>query len=134
MKGWLVGLLTALSPALAGAADAPLRTELACQPERDSGRIVCKVDYRSAGAARIVWADAVVTAAPAFVRPLRARAAASVDAGGASASAGIALVSNARGSGRVSVRARAVVCAGNGVDAGHCQPLERELGAELVLP
>ena len=125
-------LLLAASPALA-LDDAPFTAELSCQPEADSGRIVCKVDYRSQ-AARIVWADAVVTVAPPFVRPLRSRAAATVVQDGTRAGTGIALVSSARGSGRVSVRARAVICERDATDAGHCQPYERELGAELVLP
>jgi hypothetical protein len=136
--GRWVGLLLVAAPSLVAADELAFTAALSCQPALDSGRLVCNVDYRSTSGARIVWADVVITRAPSFVRPLRARASATLERDGASGRAAIALVStparDGAASGPISVRARAVVCGNGEADAGGCTPIQRELNAELTLP
>ena len=128
---WL-GLLLLAAPAWADSRPTALDGGLECQPEGGSSRLVCNVTYRTSRG-RIVWADALVTRAPAFARPLRARVTAAVEPDGAAARAGIALVPSARGSGKLEVRARAVICAAK-ESTSACSPLERELSVALTLP
>jgi len=135
MRRGLWSLLLVAAPGLAGADEPAFVAELSCQPQPGSGRLICSVDYRSTSAGRIAWADALVIAAPPSLRPLRARAAATVEREGAAARASIALVPSAGGGGKITLRARAVVCSASGRgDAGACRPSERELSAELSLP
>jgi hypothetical protein len=125
-----LGLLVSTS-----AAEDAADVTLGCQPALDSGRIVCHVDYRSSSRGLLVWADALVVEAPPFVRPLRARAPAVVEADGAKARAGLAFVPSSGGSGKISVRARLVSCGrGAGEDLERCRPSERELETTLVVP
>ena len=130
---WLALLLLA-APAWADSGQPSLTAELDCQPEAGSSRLVCNVDYRTAATGRIVWADALVTAAPAFARPLRARVTAGVERGGAAARAGLALVPSGRGNGKLEVRARSVICVAGETSKGTCFPVERELSTVLAVP
>jgi hypothetical protein len=119
----------------ASAAPESIAAELGCEQETSSGRFVCRVDYRTTSGARLVWADALVTAAPPFVRPLRSRAVAAVERDGATARAGIALVPSSGGTGPITVRARVVVCSDAAAkDAGSCRSRERELTTTLIVP
>src|SRR5688572_13381346 len=117
------GLFLLAAPALAAADAKAFMAELSCQPETESGRLICRVDYRSTSSARIVWADALVTAAPPSLRPRRPRSAATIERDGVAARAGISLVPSGGGGAKITVRARAVLCSGPSKgDAGECRP------------
>jgi len=109
-----------------------MRAELGCRPEAAPGRVLCELKYVAVSGARLVWADALVTAAPEFVRPLRARVTPErfVDAGSAARKLNLAFVATKSGTGQVTVRARAVVCRGQG-GAERCRPEAHDVRAEI---
>ncbi len=84
--------------------------ELLC-PRAAPGRVVCKVVLRSP-ARRLVWADVLVTQAPTFARPLRARIGfpQRTEHTEQSAVIPLALVAIGAGEGSVDAVARAVLC------------------------
>jgi hypothetical protein len=126
-------LLLAL-PAAGHAQPEKLRATLSCQPEVGYSRLLCRVDFRAAPAGRLVWADALVTRAPASLQPLRARVLAKLADDARSGQAGLGFVSSAGGAGKVGVRARAVVCERDVSDPAGCRPFERELSSDVTLP
>lgn len=116
----------------AGEAPSGLAVELHCRPEAAPGRVLCELKCAVAPGKRLVWADALVTAAPDFARPLRSRVAPErfAPAAATERKLSLALVASKPGVGQVTVRARAVVCQGEG-DAERCHPESREARAEL---
>jgi hypothetical protein len=79
----------------------------------------------------LAWADALVTAAPAFARPLRARVTPErFKEAGSTRKLSLAFVASEAGVGQVTVKARAVVCRGSG-ERERCRPESQELRAEL---
>jgi len=128
--GWL--LASSLLTAPVGAAEPVLRAELTCRPEAAPGRVLCELKYAVAPGSRLAWADALVTAAPDFAKPLRSRVAPE-RFGQASATErklSLAFVASRAGVGRVVVRARAVVCQGQGT-AERCRPRAEDVHAEI---
>lgn len=116
----------------ARAEDQVLSANLSCRPEASPGRVLCEVELE-VSAGRLPWADALVTAAPAFVRPLRSRVGPR-QAGTRQATRirlPIALVATASGKGKVSVRARAVVCHKPSKGPELCLPRTRELSTMI---
>jgi hypothetical protein len=94
--------------------------------------VLCEVELE-VSRGRLPWADALVTAAPGFVRPLRSRV------GPRQAGARqdtrirlpIALVATASGHGRLEVRARAVVCTRSPEGPELCLPDTRTLRTDV---
>jgi hypothetical protein len=128
------GLLAcALSCAgLASADAAQVSAELSCRPEAAPGRVLCELKYAAASGARLTWADALVTATPAFVKPLRSRVTPerSLDAAASTRKLSLAFVATQGGVGPVTVRARAVVCRGTG-PSERCHPETHDVTAEI---
>lgn len=126
--GWLLmGLAAPTRAATPG-----FEAELVCRPEAAPGRVLCELTCRASGAARLSWADAVVTEAPSFVRPLRSRVAPERFSG-ASANERklkLALVASGPGKGALKVKARAVLCEGTGAKE-RCRPETRDVSAEV---
>jgi hypothetical protein len=124
-------LSVASSPA---GADEPAgaRAQLSCRPEAAPGRVLCELRVSALPGARLDWADALVTAAPPFVRPLRARVSPERFAGGSAAERklSLAFVASESGVGMVTVRSRAVVCRGQG-EAERCRPEQHDVQAEV---
>ena len=118
--------------ALASAEEPRVRAELRCRPEAAPGRVLCELKYSAHNAARLVWADALVTDAPEFARPLRARVTPerSKAAGESERKLSLAFVAERSGVGQVRVKARAVVCLGNGAQE-RCRPESQDVFAEL---
>jgi len=127
---WLFSGLLLAAPGAAEEAD--VRAELACRPEAAPGRVLCELKYRAAPGARLVWADALVTQAPAFVRPLRARVTPErfKEAGAAERKLNLAFVAASAGNGPVVVKARAVACRGAG-EKERCRPETHDVRAEI---
>lgn len=128
--GWLlVGFVAA---SLARADEPGMRAELSCRPEAAPGRVLCELTYAASPAARLAWADALITAVPVFVKPLRSRVTPerSLDAQAATRKLTLAFVAAQSGVGQVTVRARAVVCRGQG-KAERCQPETHDVRAEI---
>jgi hypothetical protein len=94
--------------------------------------VLCVLQYRAAAGARRVWADALVTKTPDFARPLRARVSPERFAGDGTSERKLSLgfVASQAGTGTITVRARAVVCRGQG-QAESCRPESHEVTAEL---
>lgn len=109
-----------------------MRAELACRPEAAPGRLLCELRYAALAGARLTWADALVTAVPAFVRPLRSRLGPDRfgEADGAKRSLSLAFVASQDGAGQVTVRARAVICRGEGAEE-RCRPETHDVQAEI---
>jgi hypothetical protein len=109
-----------------------MTAELTCRAEAAPGRVLCELRYRAGSGARLVWADALVTAAPEFVRPLRSRVTPErfTAAGNAERQLSLAFVAAESGTGQVTVRARAVVCRGLG-DQERCRPESQDAQAEI---
>jgi hypothetical protein len=78
------------------------------------------------------WADAVVTSAPAFVKPLRSRVAGSDPSTPRRMRIPLALAATERGSGKVTVLARSVACR-PGPDEEQCDAYVREVSALVVV-
>ena len=128
--GWLLTGLAAVTPA--GAATPGFEAELVCRPEAAPGRVLCELTCRATGSKRLSWADAIVTEAPSFVRPLRSRVAPERFGGGSpnERKLKLALVASGPGKGPLKVKARAVLCEGTGA-AERCRPETREVTAEV---
>jgi hypothetical protein len=109
-----------------------MKAELTCRAEAAPGRVLCELKYRADSGARLVWADALVTAAPDFVRPLRSRVTPErfAAAGSAERSLSLAFLAAKSGTGHVTVRARAVVCRGLG-EQERCRPERQDVRAEI---
>jgi len=109
-----------------------LVAQLSCRPEAAPGRVLCELKFQSPAGARLVWADALVTRTPDFVRPLRSRI--SPERFGAAGSGerklSLAFVASRNGVGQVTVRARAVICRGQAATES-CRPETREIEAEI---
>jgi hypothetical protein len=128
-RSWLGVLLVALPVR----AEPPgMSAELVCRAEAAPGRVLCELKYVASEGTRLVWADALVTAAPAFVKPLRSRVAPEryKDSGPAERKVSLAFVAAKNGVGQVTVNARAVVCRGSGPQE-RCRPEVREVHAEI---
>lgn len=127
-------LVVALALAVTNVAaeESGMSAALTCRPEAAPGRVLCEVQCTAGAGARLVWADALVTEAPAFARPLRARVSPERfgEAGQSSRKLDLAFVASQPGVGRVSVRARAVVCRGQG-EQERCRPETHDVQAEI---
>jgi hypothetical protein len=128
--GFAFGLL--LVAATARADEASLKAELSCRPEAAPGRVLCELKYAVGQGARLAWADALVTASPDFARPLRARVTPErfAQTGGPERKLSLAFVASKPGVGRVTVRARAVVCRGE-AERERCRPRTEDVQAEI---
>jgi hypothetical protein len=126
-----LGLALTLT-SLASADTAEMSAELSCRPEAAPGRVLCELKYAARDGARLTWADALVTATPAFVKPLRSRVTPerSLDAQASTRKLSLAFVAAQSGVGQVTVRARAVVCRGAG-SAERCHPETHDVQAEI---
>ncbi len=131
LRGWL-GLVAAC--AVLGAAPPPpeLTVRLECQRRPAAGRVLCEAELEvDRGVLR--WADVLVVRAPDFARPLRAR----VGPSGLFMKTErrqrlqLALAATELGTGRLVVRARAVVC--TEPSGASCRALSRESGAEVAV-
>jgi hypothetical protein len=109
-----------------------MKAELVCRPEAAPGRVLCELKYAATAGGRLVWADALVTAAPEFVRPLRARVTPERFKGTGSnpQRLSLAFVAARGGVGQVVVEARAVVCRGEG-ESERCRPEIQAAHAEI---
>lgn len=124
-------LVLLVAGASASAQQQAVQAELSCRPEAAPGRVLCELKYSAPSGARIVWADALVTRAPEFARPLRSR----VSPGRFQDDADerkltFAFVATSAGVGTVEVQARAVVCRGTGAHE-RCRPQTLARSAEL---
>ena len=119
----LGGVLALALPASAEPTPDALRASLSCRPQASPGRVLCEVELEVAQG-RLRWGDALVTAAPRFVRPLRSRVGPRQASGQEPTRMRlpIALVATASGKGRLDVRARAVVCSPAPAGAELCLP------------
>jgi hypothetical protein len=114
-------------------AQAPgVRAELGCRAEAAPGRVLCELKYTANEGARLVWADALVTSVPDFVKPLRARITPErfKGAGVGERKLTLAFVAAKAGAGDVVVKARAVVCRGEG-ERESCRPESQDTRAEI---
>ncbi len=109
-----------------------MKAELSCRAEAAPGRVLCELKYSAAEGTRLVWADALVTASPEFVRPLRSRVTPErfSAAGTAERKLNLAFVASKVGVGQVTVRARAVLCRGQGAGE-RCRPETHDVQAEI---
>jgi hypothetical protein len=109
-----------------------MKAELSCRAEAAPGRVLCELKYSAGDGARLVWADALVTASPEFVRPLRSRVTPErfSATGTAERKLNLAFVASRAGVGQVTVRARAVLCRGQGA-AERCRPEAHDVQAEI---
>lgn len=109
-----------------------MKAELTCRPEAAPGRVLCELKFAAQPGARLVWADALVTSSPEFARPLRSRIAPErfKGAGSAERKLSLGLVATGAGVGRVVVKARAVVCRGEGQQE-RCLPQSQDVSAEV---
>jgi hypothetical protein len=124
------GILLADSGAIAG--PPPLEATVACERRPDRGRVVCELEAE-VREGRLAWADALVVEAPEFAHPLKSRVGPR-DAQTRSprrVRLPIAFFAERTGHGQVSVRARAVVCAGSGDE--ECTAASRVARAALVV-
>jgi hypothetical protein len=118
---------------VAARAEAPLvQVSLSCRPEAAPGRVLCELTYVAAAGARLSWVDALVTAAPSFVRPLRSRVTPERfgESTGAERKLSLAFVASSAGVGRVTVKARSVVCRGP-QERSECRPRSHDVVAEI---
>jgi hypothetical protein len=132
LRTTLLGFCFFLSAVPAGADERDMRAELVCRAEAAPGRVLCELKYQAKEGARLVWADALVTEAPEFVRPLRARITPErfKGAGFAERKLSLAFVAAKAGVGPVVVKARAVVCRDAGEDE-RCRPETEDARAEI---
>lgn len=132
-RTWLeVTVAWLVASGAAAAEPAPVTFVLSCRPEAAPGRVLCELRCSADPGSRLAWADALVTRAPDFARPLRARVTPErfKEATAAERKLSLAFVAASSGVGTVTVRARAVVCRGEG-EGESCRPDSRELTAEL---
>jgi hypothetical protein len=111
-----------------------LGVELSCAEVRAPGRLLCRVVLSllaKDSAETLAWADALVTRAPGFARPLRARIgfSQSSEHDAEHVVLPLALVAAAPGKGELRVKVRAVVCPKRPDLA--CTPLSRSVSTEL---
>ena len=109
-----------------------MKAELVCRAEAAPGRVLCELKYTAKPGARLVWADALVTSAPEFVKPLRTRVTPERFKGTAvgERKLSLAFVAAKAGVGQVVVKARAVVCRGEG-EQERCRPESQDARAEI---
>lgn len=131
---WLVTLAVALVTGLGSAENDPgPEARLGCGKEAAPGRVLCELELEVTSG-RIGWADALVTSSPGFARPLRSRV-----AGGATSTPRririqLALAATERGSGKLRVLARSVVCRPAPGEAGEaCDAYVRPVEATVVV-
>ena len=121
--------------ALPASAELPsMKAELVCRAEAAPGRVLCELKYRAEAGGRLVWADALVTSAPEFVLPLRARVTPErfKAADFSQRKVILALVAAKPGIGQLVVKARAVACRGEGEGEGErCRPTTQDVRAEV---
>jgi hypothetical protein len=126
-----------VAPALLGAAPfsdggvpalPQLVATLTCDDAPRPGRVVCVATLRSSRPWRLTWADALVVRVPDFIAPLRSRVLASEDDQGA-ALARVAFVAERPGTGEVTIKARAVLCAD--AEGRQCRTAERDVTAPI---
>jgi hypothetical protein len=130
---WPLLLASALLASSASATEpSGLVAELSCRPEAGPGRVLCELKCHAPAGTRLVWADALVTRTPDFVKPLRSRL--SPERFGAAGSGerklSLAFVASQNGVGQVLVRARGVICRGQG-STESCRPETRDIQAEI---
>jgi hypothetical protein len=133
-SAWLVTLSLGLVTGL-GSAENDLGPEarLGCGKEAAPGRVLCELELEVTNG-RISWADALVTATPAFAKPLRSRV-----AGGATSTPRririqLALAATERGSGKLQVLARSVVCRPSPGEEGEvCDAYVRTVEATVIV-
>jgi hypothetical protein len=122
--------LPALSSSSLAAPPDQLSARLVCPPRPSPGRVVCEVELE-VETGTLAWADVLVTDAPPFAAPLRARV-------GPNAlfmkteqrwRLQLALAATRAGAGRLHVRARAVWC--SDADGRACRPVVREAEAPV---
>lgn len=125
-------LVVSLVTASAVADEPALHAALVCRPEAAPGRVLCELKYSVSAGRRLVWADALVTTAPDFAKPLRSRVAPErfAPSGSTERKLSLAFVAAKAGVGAVVVRARAVVCDGQG-ESERCRPLTEDVRAEI---
>jgi hypothetical protein len=131
-RRWTLRLLLMLSVLPSAAAASPrIEAQLTCPAESSRGRVLCELRIASPGG-RLVWSDALVTGAPGFTKPLRARVGASQSRARSEREAAlpIALVALEAGSGSLEVAARAVVCT---TAEAACVPIWKPVRARLVV-
>jgi hypothetical protein len=128
------GLLVTLGSGLASAEEAKSpEARLACGKEAAPGRVLCELELEVASG-RIGWADALVTSSPAFAKPLRSRVAGGQTATPRRIRIQLALAATERGSGKLRVLARSVVCRpGAGDGAETCDTHLRSIEAVVVV-
>ena len=128
----LLAVTALLLPLRARAEPDEVRVALGCRPEAAPGRVLCELNFKALPGARLAWADALVIATPEFAKPLRSRVTPerSLDANATERKVGLAFVASQNGVGQVVVRARAVVCRGQG-QAERCRPVTQEARAEI---
>jgi hypothetical protein len=113
---------------------APLDVSASCERKTTKGRVLCDVELEST-AARIAWADVIVTAAPVFAPPLRSRIALP-DARARTehrVRLPVALVATSLGRGTVSVRARAVLCRPQSGGSESCLSTTKDVSTEIIV-
>jgi hypothetical protein len=126
---WLVTLGLVLVTSLGSAeADSGPEARLGCGKEAAPGRVLCELELEVTSG-RISWADALVTGSPAFAKPLRSRVAGGQAATPRRIRIQLALAATERGSGKLQVLARSVVCRPKPDEDGelcdaHVRPVE----------
>ena len=132
LRAWSVGLAGLMLATNVAAEPMGMSASLTCRPEAAPGRVLCELSCKAAKGGRLVWADALVTEAPAFARPLRARVGPErfAEAGQNERKLSLGFVASQTGVGLVSVRARAVVCRGEG-SKERCLPELQDVTAEV---
>ena len=132
LGAFLCGCGALLPPASATAEEKSVNAELSCRPEAAPGRVLCELKYTASAGTRLVWADALVTSAPDFVKPLRARVTPERFKGATPGERKLtlAVVAAQAGVGQVVVKARAVVCRGEG-ERESCRPESQDTRAEI---
>lgn len=130
---WHLAFASILAAPVASATQPPgVAAQLACRPEAAPGRVLCELKYRAAPGLRLVWADALVTKTPDFVRPLRSRVSPErfSDETPGERKLSLGFVASQAGVGQISVQARAVVCRGVG-QAESCRSESQPVVAQI---
>jgi hypothetical protein len=129
---FLGGCWVLLLASPAPAEEKGMKAELSCRAEAAPGRVLCELKYTASAGVRLAWADALVTSTPDFVKPLRARIPPDrfKGAGAGERKLTLAFVAAKAGVGQVVVKARAVVCRGEG-ERESCRPESQDTRAEI---
>jgi hypothetical protein len=111
-------------------ADDGLGVTFSCESKSSRGRVLCEVEIEAVRG-RLAWADAVVLSAPDFAPPLKTRVGPQDEKARSDRRVRlpIAFLAKTEGSGTVTIRARAVLCAQGGGEA--CVTATRTASAEL---